>query len=342
MFRLRRSIQAALPCLCAFLLMGIYALELLPQLNLTAVNLICLLLACLKLFPGIVNAVNTRKAECFSSSLLIAAAALAVNLRGQLPPSLSALSAWETLWTGLAAVLLRLLRWSQENWERERAETQERRRNRRESWRNWWKTWGQYWARRLTARREYVRNQVQSRREYAQKQIQAHREYKWQVRENRRAAKLKWKYFRQTKKWLKKVLEIQEWQQILRALAAEPSEQPDQPPRDNSQNRETRQVRHLRIFQDIPKWGWSIIIVVSVAVVCGITALLIWIPTIQGLGDTVEGWSDNVETMMEPLITVAPGEDGTYSAMKLTSRREKELAYVDKREKPLLFFFSLF
>ena len=86
MFRFRNPIRAALPCLCAFLLMGVYALELLPRLNLTAVNLICLLLACLELSPGIVNAVNTQKAKCFSSSLLIAAAALAVNLRGQLSP----------------------------------------------------------------------------------------------------------------------------------------------------------------------------------------------------------------------------------------------------------------
>lgn len=140
MIRLRRAIQAALPCLCAFLLMGLYALELLPRLNLTAVNLICILLACLSLFPGIVNAVNTRKAECFSSSLLIAAAALAVNLRGQLPPSLSALSAWEALWAGLAAVsavclaavLLRLMRWSQEEWEEIRREAQQLRRERME------------------------------------------------------------------------------------------------------------------------------------------------------------------------------------------------------------------
>lgn len=138
MIRLRRPIQAALPCLCAFLLMGLYALELLPQLNLTAVNLTCILLACLSLFPGIVNAINTRKAECFSSSLLIAAAALAVNLRGQLPPSLSALSAWEALWAGLAAVstvclaavLLRLMHWSQEEWEEIRRENQRLRRER--------------------------------------------------------------------------------------------------------------------------------------------------------------------------------------------------------------------
>lgn len=166
MIRLRNSIQAVLPCLCAFLLMGIYALDLLPQLNLTAINLLCLLLACLALLPGIVSAVNVRKAEHFVSSLAIVLAALTVNLRGQFPNSLSALSAWEVLWAGLTAVcwvcltvvLLRLMRWSQENWEQERKDAQDRRRNRRESWRNWWKAWGQYWTDRITAYRKYKMN----------------------------------------------------------------------------------------------------------------------------------------------------------------------------------------
>lgn len=188
MIRLRKPIQAALPCLCAFLLMGIYALGLLPRLNLTTVNLICLFLAGLKLFLGTVESINTRKAECFASSLVIALAALAVNLRRQLPPSLSALSMWETLWGGLAVVsavclavvLVRLMRWSQENWEQERKEAQERRRIRRENWRNWWKAWRQYWAARMTARRDYSLDRVKARREY-----------KKQVEETRRANKLK-------------------------------------------------------------------------------------------------------------------------------------------------------
>ena len=138
MFRFRNPIRAALPCLCAFLLMGVYTLELLRRLNLTAVNLICLFLACLKLFLGIIGAVNTQKAGNFASSLSIALAALAVNLRGRTPLSLSALSAWEALWTGLAAisivclaaVLLRLIHWSQEQWEETRRENQRLRRER--------------------------------------------------------------------------------------------------------------------------------------------------------------------------------------------------------------------
>ena len=138
MFRFRNPIRAALPCLCAFLLMGVYTLELLRRLNLTAVNLICLFLACLELFLGIIGAVNTQKAGNFASSLSIALAALAVNLRGRTPLSLSALSAWEALWTGLAAisivclaaVLLCLIHWSQEQWEETRRENQRLRRER--------------------------------------------------------------------------------------------------------------------------------------------------------------------------------------------------------------------
>ena len=310
MIRLRTPIQAALPCLCAFLPMGLYALELLPQLNLTAVNLICILLACLNLFPGIVNAVNTRKAECFSSSLLIAAAALAVNLRGQLPPSLSALSAWEALWAGLAAVsavclavvLLRLLRWSQENWEQERANVQEWRRNRRESRRSWWRTWGQYWAQRLTARREYARNQVQRRQEYRQ-----------QIKENRRAAKLEWKTFRQARKRLKKMLEVWEWQQAWRDLTTEPAGQPDQQPRAHNQSQEPRRIRRLRIFQDVPGWGWAVIIVVSVVFVCVVAAFLIWIPTIQELSGTVENWFLAVRSIIVPLILKGRNRDPNSS-----------------------------
>lgn len=306
MIRLRKPIQAALPCLCAFILMGIYALELLPRLNLTAVNLICLFLADLKLFLGTVEAINTRKAEQFGSSLIIALAALAVNLRGQLPPSLSALSMWETLWGGLAAVstfclavvLVRLMRWSQENWEQERKEVQERRRIRRENWRNWWKAWRQYWTGRMAARREYSLDRVKARREY-----------KRRVEEIRRANKLKWKKFRQIKKWLKKILKVQEWQQICQDLNTEPATQTNPPPGDTEQSQETTGVNRPYVLRTVPGWGWAIIIVVSIEVVCGIAALLLWIPTVYGLSEKVVGWFQAVRAMVIPLMTIKANQE---------------------------------
>lgn len=306
MIRLRKPIQAALPCLCAFLLMGIYALELLPRLNLTAVNLICLFLAGLKLFLGTVESINTRKAECFASSLVIALAALAVNLRGQLPSSLSALSMWETLWGGLAAVsaiclavvLVRLMRWSQENWEQERKEAQERRRIRRENWRNWWKAWRQYWTARMTARRDYSLDRVKARREY-----------KKQVEKTRRANKLKWKEFRQIKKWLKKILKVQEWQQICQDLNTESATQTNLPPGDTEQSQETTGVNRPYALRTVPGWGWAVIIVVSIVVVCSIAALLFWIPTFQGLNGKVDSWFQAVRDLMIPLMTAGANGD---------------------------------
>lgn len=300
MIRLRKPIQAALPCLCAFLLMGIYALELLPRLNLTAVNLICLFLAGLKLFLGTVESINTRKAECFASSLVIALAVLAVNLRGQLPLSLSALSMWETFWGGLAAVstvclavvLVRLMRWSQENWEQERKEVQEQRRIRRENWRNWWKAWRQYWTGRMTARRNDSLDRVKARREY-----------KRQVAETRRANKLKWKEFRQIKKWLKKILTVQEWQQICQDLKTESATQTSPPPGGAKQSQEIIGANRSYVSRTVPRWGWAIIIVGSIVVVWGIAALILWIPTLQGLNGKVDGWFQAVRNLMLPLMT---------------------------------------
>lgn len=288
MIRLRTPMQAALPCLCAFLLMGIYALELLPQLNLTAVNLICLLLACLALLPGIVSAVNARKAAHFGSSLAIALAALAVNLRGQLPASLSALSAWEALWAGLAAVcgiclaavLLRLMRWSQENWEQERKDAQDRRRNRRESRRSWWRARSQYRNSRVIARRAYKR----------------------QAEEARRINRLKWKNLCQSKKWLKKMLEVWEWQQVWSDLPPEPAEPPEPRPQNEHYPKKDKSIRFPRIPRRVPGWGWAIILAASVIVVCAIGALLIWIPNIQGLDGTVEDWLQTLRNMIVPLI----------------------------------------
>lgn len=323
----------ALPCLCAFLLLVVHVLELLPQLNLTAVNLICLFLACLKLFLGIVNPFNNWKAEGFISSLSISLVALAVNLRGQLPPSLSALSVWELLWVllaaasaiCLAAVLLRLIRWSQENWALVRAEAQEQRRirrDRRQRWRasfrtywsirlesrradaqirrrirrerrrNWWASFHTYWNGRREARRIYVQNRKESRRAF-----------KLQTEEKRRSNKRMIRNIRQEKKWLKNMLELLEWRQALQDLRAN-SSMPVEP-----QKRKTRVINGVQVIRPVPGWGWVIIIVVSVAVVCGTTALLIWIPTIQGLTGGVEGWLQAVVTMVAPLMWREANQD---------------------------------
>lgn len=305
--KIQEIILAALPCLCAFLLMGVYALELFPRLNLAAVNLICLFLACLKLLPGIVGAVNRRKAGSFASSLAIALAALAVNLRGQMPQSLSSLSAWEVLWAGmaavsavcLAAVLLRLLRWSQKNWEQEWEAVQSRRRERRENRREWWRNWRQYWAGRLTARHEYARGRAEARRDY-----------KKQVEETRRANKLKRKNLRWTKKLLEKLLETWEWQQIWKEQTEKQAEEQTHPQsRGAGQSRESRRIRRILVSEDVPQWGWWIIIPVSFAAVCTVAVLLFWIPTIQGLSDGVEDWFQTVRDVVIPLMMLGANAD---------------------------------
>lgn len=301
----------ALPCLCAFLLLVVHVLELLPQLNLTAVNLICFFLACLKLFLGIVNPFNNWKAEGFISSLSISLVALAVNLRGQLPPSLSALSVWELLWVllaaastvCLAAVLFRLTRWSQENWEYVRAEVQRQRRIRRERRQKWWASFHTYWNDRREARRKYVQKQKEDRRAYAQKRKEERRAFKLQTEEKRRSNKRMIRNIRQEKKWLKNMLELLEWRQALQDLRAN-SSMPVEP-----QKRKTRVINGVQVIRPVPGWGWVIIIVVSIAVVCGTTALLIWIPTIHGLTGGVEGWLQAVVTMVAPLMWREANQD---------------------------------
>jgi hypothetical protein len=306
---LRKFILRALPCLCAFLLLVGYVLF--PQLNLTAVNLICLFLAFLKLFLGIAGAVNKRKAEDFISSLSISLAALAVNLQGQTPPSLSALSAWELLWVllaavslvCLAAVLLRLIRWSQENWETVRADVQDQRRIRRDRRQKWWASFRTYWSIRLESRRKYVQKRKEDRRAYAQKRKEERRAFKLQTEEKRRSNKRMIRNIRHEKKWLKNMLELLEWRQALQDLRAN-SSMPVEP-----QKRKTRVINGVQVIRPVPGWGWVIIIVVSVAVVCGTTALLIWIPTIQGLTGGVEDWLHAVVAMVATMMLRKTNQD---------------------------------
>lgn len=317
---LRKFILRALPCLCAFLLLVGYVLF--PQLNLTAVNLICLFLAFLKLFLGIAGAVNKRKAEDFISSLSISLAALAVNLQGQTPPSLSALSAWELLWVllaavslvCLAAVLLRLIRWSQENWETVRADVQDQRRIRRERRQRWWASFRTYWSIRLEARRADAQIRRRIRRErrrnwwasfhtYRNSRLEARRAFKLQTEEKRLSDKRMVRNIRQEKKWVKNMLELQEWRQAWHDLRANSSTTAA------PQSRKTRVINRVQVIRPVPGWGWVIIIVVSVAVVCGTAALLIWIPTIQGLTGGVEGWLQAVVTMVAPLMWREANQD---------------------------------
>ncbi|MCI8802260.1 MAG: hypothetical protein HFG01_02830 [Oscillibacter sp.] len=317
---LRKFILRALPCLCAFLLLVGYVLF--PQLNLTAVNLICLFLAFLKLFLGIAGAVNKRKAEDFISSLSISLAALAVNLQGQTPPSLSALSAWELLWVllaavslvCLAAVLLRLIRWSQENWETVRADVQDQRRIRRERRQRWWASFRTYWSIRLESRRADAQIRRRIRRErrrnwwasfhtYRNSRLEARRAFKLQTEEKRLSDKRMVRNIRHEKKWLKNMLELLEWRQALQDLRANSSTTAA------PQSRKTRVINRVQVIRPVPGWGWVIIIVVSVAVVCGTAALLIWIPTIQGLTGGVEGWLQAVVTMVAPLMLRGTNQD---------------------------------
>lgn len=191
--KIKTLLSPAIPTLLALILVGIYAQGVFPQLTLEAVHLTCLFFILLELVPGITERVNDRKAEFFACALIISMAVLGLALEWRLRWPLELLSLWAVAWCGLflaslvclAVVLIRMLRWSQQDWElaqqtarekrredkeirgeRRRSDREARRARRNtaaENRREWQETCRQYWVERFRSWRAYRRERAEIR-----------------------------------------------------------------------------------------------------------------------------------------------------------------------------------
>lgn len=128
-----------LPCLLSVTLMCIYVLNLLPSLNLATVNVLCLFLFFAELVFGLLENKNKEKCILFFAAVFIGTASVGLNLWTDFQELeailLSGLSGWSLVWAILlliAAVsfliiLIRELRWSQDQWEAARKLRQQHR-----------------------------------------------------------------------------------------------------------------------------------------------------------------------------------------------------------------------
>ena len=139
--RVKALLFPTIPCLLALTIISVYTLGIFPRLTPEAVNLACLFLISLKLIPGISEHINVKKAESFTLALIISTAALGLALEWTIPCPLEIATVWAVVWGGLfmlsftclATVLVRLLRWTQLDWEKFREATQVHRNKRKEA-----------------------------------------------------------------------------------------------------------------------------------------------------------------------------------------------------------------
>lgn len=116
-----------IPCALAVLLVGIYALGIFPALGLAVVNILCIPLALLELAIGFIENINRRKAYFFASSTIVCTLTSYIN--AQMDDSeiitLAGLPMWAKAWlitllisiSAFLVILIRLFRWTQEDWE---------------------------------------------------------------------------------------------------------------------------------------------------------------------------------------------------------------------------------
>lgn len=139
--KIKTLIFPAIPTLLALILVGIYAQGVFPQLTLEAVHLACLFFISLELIPGVTERVNDRKAEFFACALIISMAVLGLALEWSLRWPLELPSVWAVVWCGLflvslvclVMVMVRMLRWSQQDWEQAQQTAREKRREDKET-----------------------------------------------------------------------------------------------------------------------------------------------------------------------------------------------------------------
>lgn len=135
-----------IPCTLTAILTGIYALEIWNELNLVAINVLCLPLFFSELALGFVESKNIKKALFFLGAIFIGTVIGGLNLWtnyqtiGNL--RLNELSGWSLVWiillliavVSILIILIRLLHWSQEQWLTVKKECQECRLQIKEFW----------------------------------------------------------------------------------------------------------------------------------------------------------------------------------------------------------------
>ena len=117
-----------LPSLLAVISAVIYSLGIWPSFQLTTINVLCIALSALELAQAFTERINTWKVCGFIGAGAISGIATAFNVLNDVQSetfTLGQLSFWGWLWIGLLAIsvialvviLIRMLRWNQEQWE---------------------------------------------------------------------------------------------------------------------------------------------------------------------------------------------------------------------------------
>ena len=157
----RPTIYMTLLCIAAIIQTELYAYGLLPNGSLAAVEIFCAAAAAAEILAGLTDEVNRRKMLYFGFGIVICAITWAIN-----PPEAFSLSGRGLPFAILllfsmicfAVVGIRLLLWSQPQWEETQQFRQEQRR----------------------ALQEYIQNRAKARRSYQSNQIEQERNYKAQ------------------------------------------------------------------------------------------------------------------------------------------------------------------
>ncbi|NBH19208.1 hypothetical protein D3Z55_17630 [Clostridiaceae bacterium] len=133
-----------LPSFLAVIFAVIYSWGIWPSFQLTSVNVLCVALIALELAQAFTERINTWKVCGFIGSGAISGIATALNVLNDVRSgvfTLGQLSFWGWLWIGLLAIsgialvviLIRILRWNQEQWEEIRMWRQKYRKERMEA-----------------------------------------------------------------------------------------------------------------------------------------------------------------------------------------------------------------
>lgn len=139
-----RILFLTLPCFLAVIFAVIYSWGIWPSFQLATVNILCVALIALELAQAFTERINTWKVCGFIGSSAISGIATALNVRNDIQGeafTLGQLSFWGWLWIGLLAasvialvvILIRMLRWNQDQWEEIRKWRQEYRKERMEA-----------------------------------------------------------------------------------------------------------------------------------------------------------------------------------------------------------------
>ncbi len=133
-------------CSLTVILTALYALDIQSGINLTTVNVLCFSFYFTQLTPGLIECNNHQKAQWLFAAVFISASVTSLNLwidyRTLSEFHLSAMSGWCFTWIILLLIasistiyiLIRLFRWSQEQWEEIRKIRQQHRKKTKESW----------------------------------------------------------------------------------------------------------------------------------------------------------------------------------------------------------------